>query len=245
MNDGRNYAPAHRWAVMEPRPLCFGRLSSWYEAYESPELCPFAGFCAHLVRCEEAGHDLKNSDEARSAALARSYIREAHELRKDVDDLRNTLFASMSPCVRCGLAKQKLRLVQWQSGLYSVMCMSCGGGCSCHSAQGDAIRAWNTRGLEDANDRIEAYEIILNEDRQRIAALEAESAALRRIMPPLNVVTARHRHGQPVEEHHLTALANRQIEVEQAVREARGEHRCPDCGHRLDTEECGCARGDV
>lgn len=33
---------------------------------------------------------------------------------------------------------------------------------------------------------------------------------------------------------------------EQMVCALRGKlPRCPDCGHRLDTEECGCARGDA
>lgn len=213
-NDGKNFAPAHRWAVVAARPLCYGLLSSWYEAYESPDLCPFVGLCAHLVRCEEAGHALKNSDATRYAALARSCIREAHELRKSVDELRNTLFASMSPCVLCGIEEQKLRLVQWQNGLYSVMCVSCGGGCSCHSTQADAIRAWNTRGFEDANDRIDAYELVINEDRQRIATLEA---ALKR---QVDNVERWMETGVPADAEESRSIYEQMVS---ALREARGD----------------------
>lgn len=185
-NDGRNFAPAHRWDVVAGGPLCYGLRKRNYHAAGMP-----CGDCDAYDSCPYARLELRKwaNGEARTAALLRVYIREAHELREENRILNFMAFEG--PFSRRELAKR--------------------------------------------HDELRHY----------VATLEAENEALRRIIPPLNVVTARHRHGQPVEAHHLTALANRQIDVEQAVREAKGERRCPDCGHRLDTEECGCLRADA
>jgi len=79
-NDGRNFAPAHRWAVVEARPLCFGLLRSRYGVQVvSSEPC-WCGKCAHVIACIEAGDEVEDAS-ADYAALARSCIREAHELR--------------------------------------------------------------------------------------------------------------------------------------------------------------------
>ena len=129
-NDGRNFAPAHRWAVVEARPLCFGLLRSRYGVQVvSSEPC-WCGKCAHVIACIEAGDEVEDAS-ADYAALARSCIREAHELR------------------------------------------------------------------------------------HRIATLEAENSRLRA------------------------------SGMEAMRRAEENVPRCPDCGHRLDTEECWCARGDV
>lgn len=79
-NDGKNFAPAHRWAIMGAMPLCYG-LRDWNYHVEG---MPCAG-CDDRVHlsCPHVNGILRNwaSPEARTAALMRSYIREAHELR--------------------------------------------------------------------------------------------------------------------------------------------------------------------
>lgn len=79
-NDGRNYAPEHRWAVMPARPLCFGLRETLYHVEGMPcEDCDDREF----LPCPHANVFLRHwaSPEASTAALLRVYIREAHELR--------------------------------------------------------------------------------------------------------------------------------------------------------------------
>lgn len=146
-NDGRNFAPAHRWAVMEPRPLCFG-----WRRIVGPAAGLRCGNCSDWTSrwCYVAYKSLRNwaSPEARTSAMLRSYIREAHELREEVSLLNFMAFEG----------------------------------------------PFSRRELSKRHDELRHY----------VATLEAENAALRGKLP-----------------------------------------RCPDCGHRLDTEERGCARADA
>ena len=82
-NDGKNFAPAHRWAIMGAMPLCYG-LRDWnYHVEGMP--CESCDDRVHLS-CPHVNGILRNwaSPEARTAALMRSYIREAHELRQRI-----------------------------------------------------------------------------------------------------------------------------------------------------------------
>lgn len=149
-NDGRNYAQAHRWAVVEARPLCFGVRERNHHVMGMP--CSDCD--AHTyTSCHYARLELRDwaNDDARTSALARSYIREAHELR------------------------HRIRVMEWLLKSRHVM--------------GEAFDRMRHRKMQ----------ILL----ERISTLEAENAALRQNQP-----------------------------------------RCPDCGHRLDTEERGCGGGE-
>lgn len=94
-NDGRNYAPAHRWAVVAARPLCFGQRK--WDLYVQGRPCsecgaPGTDYSIYLG-CPRSMERLRNwaSPEASTAALLRVYIREAHELRDENDKLRGTV----------------------------------------------------------------------------------------------------------------------------------------------------------
>ena len=69
-NDGRNYAAAHRLAVVEARPLCFGLREANYWASGMP-----CGDCNAYNMCCFARATLKRwaSDDVRLDALARLY----------------------------------------------------------------------------------------------------------------------------------------------------------------------------
>lgn len=172
-NDGRNFAPAHRWAVVEARPLCFGLLRSRYGVQVvSSEPC-WCGKCAHVIACIEAGDEVEDAS-ADYAALARSYIREAHDLWVESQKLRD----------------------DWST-----------------FTEQDYADAYND-GFEACYDKLKDAEADNNALRDRVATLEAENSRLRA------------------------------SGMEAMRRAEENVPRCPDCGHRLDTEECGCG-GDA
>lgn len=183
-NDGKNFAPAHRWAIMGAMPLCYG-LRDWnYHVEGMP--CESCDDRVHLS-CPHVNGILRNwaSPEASTAALLRVYIREAHELREENANLRDAVLE-----LEADLAFE---------------------------AEGNAYA--------------DAY---IAELRDCIATLEA---ALQRQVENVERWIAT---GTPADEEESRSI------YEQMVCALRGKlPRCPDCGHRLDTEECGCARGDV
>lgn len=87
-NDGRNYAPAHRWAVMPARPLCFGRVKTGAGIGEIVPGCRKEFECRW---CLFEGATLSPSELSLAEALLRSYSREAHELREENANLKSKL----------------------------------------------------------------------------------------------------------------------------------------------------------
>lgn len=77
-NDGRKFAPAHRWAVVAARPLCFGRVKT---GAGIGELVPGCREEFERRGCLFEGLTLRPSELSLAEALLRVYIREAHELR--------------------------------------------------------------------------------------------------------------------------------------------------------------------
>jgi hypothetical protein len=64
-------------------------------------------------------------------------------------------------------------------------------------------------------------ELIRKDVPDLVHSLEKTARALRRLLNKVNVVTAYHRHGSGPTEGQLDELSNRQIEVEEELREVR------------------------
>lgn|GEM_PF-5660446 len=91
-NDGRNFAPAHRWAVVEARPLCFGGRGAG-DIHPCGECFGNVGACSALQIVSFADEPIRCFSEALERAWKQVVVL-AHEVgwqREFVHELRQRI----------------------------------------------------------------------------------------------------------------------------------------------------------
>ena len=181
---------------------------------------------------------------------------DAHLIAAAPKDREDGMSSELKPCPHCGSTRVALQARHPRISPYFVECRTCDARGARSEDREEAIAFWNLRPIEDAlRDRIDALEwlrecVDLEQDRRDKTRssltwwenmwkkAEADFADEDEEYAYLGHEWAKERMDS------LKAEFLATFEAARRAVEPKTMPRCPDCGQRLDTEECGCG-GDA